>query len=125
MKGEGIYEMWIPETDKIITTASVKFAKYGEQGKAILLPPTDDTEQGSDAEDDPRGHAPIAPIVQEMRRAGSRAPPPPTAEEIAEDEAHNGDAFQLPKAGGGQGFNRLQPEPDRLPPTRGNNRASR
>jgi hypothetical protein len=54
MEGEGIYEMWILETDKVITTASVKFAKYSEQGETTLLPPID-TEQGSKAEDTPRG----------------------------------------------------------------------
>ena len=60
-----------------------------------------------------------------MRRADSRAPPPPTEQEIAEDEAHDGDAFQLPEAGGGHDFDGLQHEPDPLPPTRGNNRAPR
>jgi hypothetical protein len=62
MKGEGIYEMWIPETDKVVTTALVKFAKYGEQGKTTLLPPIN-TEQGLEAEDTPRGQTLIAPIV--------------------------------------------------------------
>ncbi|KAF1936369.1 hypothetical protein EJ02DRAFT_427556 [Clathrospora elynae] len=63
MKGEGIYEMWIPEMDKIITTASVKFNMYGKQGETTPLPPTDDTEQGLEAEDALRHYAPIAPIV--------------------------------------------------------------
>jgi hypothetical protein len=127
MKGERIYEMWIPETEKVITTASVKFDKYGEQSETTPPPPIDDTEQGLEAEDAPRGHAPIAPIVREMRQASSQAPLPPTVEEVAEDEAHDGDAFQLPEAGGGHGFDGLQPEPDPDPlrPTRGNNRAPR
>jgi hypothetical protein len=136
MKGEGIYEMWIPETDKVITTASVKFDKYGEQSETTPPPSTDDTEQGLEAEDAPRGYALITPIVQEMRRASSRAPSPPTVEEVAEDNAYDGDAFQLPEAGGGHDFDGLQPEaggghnfngrqPDDLLPTRGNNRTLR
>ena len=56
-----------------------------------------------------------------MRRASSRASPQPTVEEVAEDEAHDEDAFQLPEAGGGHDFDGLQP--DDLSPTRGNNRA--
>ena len=36
--------MWILETEKVITTALVKFAKYSEQGKTTLLPPTNNTE---------------------------------------------------------------------------------
>ena len=60
-----------------------------------------------------------------MRRASSQAPLPLTVEEVAEDEAHDGDAFQLPEAGGGHAFDGLQHEPDNLPPTRGNNRAPR
>jgi hypothetical protein len=123
MKGEGIYEMWIPETEKVITTASVKFDKYGEQSETTPPPPTDNTEQGLEAENTSRGHAPIAPIVREMRRASSQAPLLPTVEEVAEDEAYDGDAFQLPEAGGGHGFDGLQPDP--LWPTRGNNRALR
>jgi hypothetical protein len=117
--------MWILETDKVITTASVKFDKYGEQSETTPPPPADDTEQGLEAEDAPRGYAPITPIVREMRRASSRAPSPPTVEEVAEDDAYDGDAFQLPEAGGGHGFDGLQPEPDPdyLQPTRGNNRA--
>jgi len=125
MKGKGIYEMWIVETDKVITTASVKFAKYGEHDETTLLPPTDDTEQRSEAEDALRCHAPIAPIVQEMRRASSRAPSPQIVEEIAEHEAHDGDVSQLLETGGCHGSDGLQPKPNLLPPTRGNNRASR
>jgi hypothetical protein len=71
MKGEGIYEMWILETDKVITTALVKFAKYSEQGETTLLPPTTNAEQESETEDALRGQTPIAPIVQEMRQAGT------------------------------------------------------
>jgi hypothetical protein len=134
MKGEGVYEMWILETDKVIPTASVKFDKYGEQSETTLPPPTDNTEQGLEAEDALCGHAPITPIVREMRQASSQATLPPMVEEVAEDNAYDGDAFQLPKASVGHDFDGLQPkaggghdfnrrQPDDLPPTRSNNRA--
>jgi hypothetical protein len=123
MKGEHIYEMWLPESDKIVTTASVKFDQYG----TTAPPPSTNL---------PEALLParaIAPILRDMAQAAT--PPASMVEDAYDDEHLDGDAFQLPEAGGGQGFDGLDenaPETPQAPAlqdallaTRGNNRAPR
>jgi hypothetical protein len=123
MKGKHIYEMWLPESDKIVTTVSVKFDQYGTTAPPPLttLPEALLPAQA------------IVPILRDMAQAATS--PSSMVEDTYDDKHLDGDAFQLPEAGGGQGFDGFDenapetpqtPAPqDELPATRGNNRAPR
>jgi hypothetical protein len=95
MKGEHRYEMWLPESDKIVTTASVKFDQYS----TAALPTSTNLLEAS---------LPTRAIAPILRNMAYKATPPPSMVEDAYDNEHlDGDAFQLPEAGGGQGFDGL------------------
>jgi hypothetical protein len=114
MAGENIYLMWIPETDEIITTASVRFDSYSLPS----TPPTSPTIEPSQS----LKVLPFKPLVN--RLAGAAAPTAPQQEDDDDLDDH-----QLPRAGGGDGFDGFEDD-DGAPtpppqPTRGNNKAAR
>jgi hypothetical protein len=110
MVGDHIYQMWIPDTGKIITTASVKFNGYGAQlatPNPIQTPPSSPLV------------APIAPLLRQMTDAAGPLP---------QAGGSDPDDFQLPRVSGGDDFDGLSddddgaaPPPPPVAPTRGNN----
>jgi hypothetical protein len=123
MKSKHIYEMWLPEPDKIVTTASVKFDQYGTTASPPL-PTLPEALLPAQA---------IVPILRNMAQVATS--PSSMVEDAYDDKPLDGNAFQLPEAGGSQGFDGFDenapetpqtPAPtDELPATRGNNQAPR
>ena len=113
MVGEHIYEMWIPETGKVVRTASVKFDSYGA---AAPLPSTPHS-PSSTPPTSPK-IAPVAPLIRDMARTAPATLPTPGGDDDSELED-----FQLPRTGGGDDFDGLLRPLS--PPTRGNNYAPR
>jgi hypothetical protein len=96
--------MWIPETDEIVKTASVKFNNYNSAVSKNSSFPTPPLLLETDA-------LVIHPIEQ------LSTPPPSPSYSDSEDDS--GSDFQLPRAYRGDNFDGL------LPPTRGNNETLR
>jgi hypothetical protein len=117
MVGENIYLMWILETNKIITTASVKFNSYSASPSSPQITPPTPPESPK--------LAPIAPIAPIFRHMAAPAQAPQEAR--GDDDSDDEDNFQLPRAGGGDDFDGLHNDnalPE-APPTRGNNQTPR
>ena len=102
MAGENIYLMWIPETNKIITTASVRFNSY----LSPLTPPTSPTIKPSQS---PKVLL-LKPLVN--RLAGAATPTAPQQEDDDDPDDH-----QLPRAGGGDGFDGFDNDGALAPPS--------
>jgi hypothetical protein len=117
-----MYEMWIPDTNKVVVTASVSFDSYT-------------TTPGSPPSAQPTWHStpttgsppPKLPRMGDImkRLAPPQPSPSPGGEDDGEIDFHDDD-FMLPQAGGPDHFdsfvenNEVDPEP-----TRGNNQAAR
>ncbi|KAF1936650.1 hypothetical protein EJ02DRAFT_479745 [Clathrospora elynae] len=105
MIGESIYLMWIPETDKIVTTASVKFDKYGAvQSTPDLSTPPSKPCIGC-----------LQPLINRITEAPQLALGGEDEDLVLPEVGHAGDNFD--------GF--VDDNPVEVAPTRGNNVAPR
>jgi hypothetical protein len=132
MVGESIYQMWLPDDNKVITTASVKWDKYTATVPATALPADTTSTPPSPTSTPLTGR--IQPLVDRMKQ---ELQPIRGGEDVDDTE----DPI-LPNAGGAQdnfdGFEQRNNDDDddddddddaqlpaQLPPTRGNNVAER
>lgn len=114
LNGEHIYLMWIPDTNDIIKTASVKFDKYVDDYHT-LTPPTAPTIAPT--------NPPLAPLVERLQIVSQPSIQQPQTEQngILDNSDDDNDHI-LPQPGLPQEFDGL---PDDLPITQGNNTAAR
>ena len=114
MAGENIYLMWIPETDEIITTASVRFDSY-------LSPSTPPTSPTIEPSQSPKV-LPFKPLVNRLAGAATLTAP-------QHEDDNDLDDHQLPRADGGDGYDGMEHNAGAPAPpaqlTRGNNKAAR
>ncbi|KAG9381534.1 rve domain containing protein [Pyrenophora tritici-repentis] len=114
MIGENIYQMWIPETDEIVTTASVRFDSYDSPSTPPLSPIIGPSPSPK--------VLPFKPLINRLADAATTPPAPPQ-----DGDGGDLDNHQLPRADGGDGFDGFEDDDEAppAPPTRGNNKAAR
>jgi hypothetical protein len=113
MVGQSMYKMWIPETDSVIVTTSVKFDKYSKTStvRPSVLPPPQSPPQS------PPSHPRIGRFQPLLERLSIVEQPAPEGED--DDPA-------LPQAGNSDDFDGFEePHVNTPEPTRSNNVAPR
>ncbi|KAI1590867.1 rve multi-domain protein, partial [Pyrenophora tritici-repentis] len=108
MIGENIYQMWIPETDEIVTTASVRFDSYDSPSTPPLSPIIGPSPSPK--------VLPFKPLINRLADAATTPPAPPQ-----DGDGGDLDNHQLPRADGGDGFDGFEdddeaPQPPSVSP---------